>query len=396
MSVAVTKWDGPESVAKAMDAINGWESFKPGMKVLLKPNLVLAMEGLSPRGILTSPEIVSSVIKIVKEKGAGSIVLADGAMSIPSMKLDTKAALKWGGLDVICKKEGVQFVDLNKKPFRSFTLSDGTEIDVAEAVFDADFVINLPILKTHNQLKTTICIKNLKGALAMKSKKKCHVESHLVSAVAEINRFLPCDINIVDALTATELGPAPSGRPDQVREMGLVLAGKDRLECDIVGSYLLGYDAKDIQYMVEYAEMTGQSVEMSDVDIIGENPADYRMELKYANEDFTMLTDMLGVKGFTRPEGGTAFCSPCAFVSFKAALPFCLAHKGATVDNAELIIGSEARATENTKYPILFGKCAIKTHKNLENAIIIKGCPPNPEKAAEILMNEVGMVTEKN
>jgi len=394
MSVSVIKWDGPESVAKAMEAIDGWESFKPGMKVLLKPNLVISMPKVSPRGIITSPEFVVAVIKLLKEKGAGSIILADGAMSIPSMKLDTEAALKWNGLDVICEKEGVEFVDLNKKPHRSFTLSDGTEIDIAEAMFDADFVINLPILKTHNQLKTTICIKNLKGSLPMKSKKKCHVETALVPAIAEINKFIPCDINIVDAITATELGPAPSGRPDQVREMGLVLASKDRLECDIVGSYLLGYDAKDIQYMAEYAKMNNQSIEMSDVEIIGEDPADYKMNLKYANEDFEQLMGSLKIKGFVKPEGGHRYCSPGAFASFQAALKFSLANRGATVDNAELIVGNEAKVSANVKYPILFGKCAIDANKDLENAIIIKGCPPNPDKAAEIMIKEVGILSK--
>ncbi|MBT3311725.1 MAG: DUF362 domain-containing protein [Desulfobacterales bacterium] len=394
MSVAVIKWDGPESVAKAMEAIDGWESFKPGMKVLLKPNLVISMPKVSPRGILTSPEIIEAVIKLLKEKGAGSIVLADGAMSIPSMKLDTEAALKWGALDVICEKEGVEFVDLNKKPHRSFTMSNGIEIDVAEALFDADFVINLPILKTHNQLKTTICIKNLKGALPMKSKKKCHVETELVPAIAEINKFIPCDINIVDAITATELGPAPSGRPDQVREMGLVIAGKDRLECDIVGSYLLGYDAKDIGYMVEYAKMNDQSIEMNDVEIIGEDPADYKMNLKYANEDFEQLVGSLKVKGFGKPEGGHRYCSPCAFVAFQAALKFSLANRGKTIDNAELIVGNEAKVPDNTKYPVLFGKCAIEANKDLENAICIKGCPPNPDKAVETMKKEVGVLSE--
>ena len=45
--------------------------------------------------------------------------------------------------------------------------------------------------------------------------------------------------------------PTAPGKEDQVRDMGLIVAGKDRLACDVVGSYLLGYDAARALRLVE-------------------------------------------------------------------------------------------------------------------------------------------------
>ena len=188
MTVSIKKWAGPETIAQALEAINAWEDFRSGMNVLIKPNVVMGgSPKISCRGITTSPEIVEEIIRLVREKGAGSVVIAEGSIELPTLKLDTAAAYQWSGIQAMADKNDVPLIDMNKGPHRIFTLSDGTEIEIAEAVFKADFVINVPILKTHNQTITTVCLKNLKGCLSMESKKVCHTETDLEKAI----RLLP-------------------------------------------------------------------------------------------------------------------------------------------------------------------------------------------------------------
>ena len=180
MSVALMKWTGSDTVSKALEAINAWEAFEPGMNVLIKPNLVM---GGSPKiscsGITASPEVVGEVVRLVRKMGARSVVIAEGSVELPTLKLDTAAAFKWSGIQALAEKEDIPLTDLNKGPFRTFELSDHTEIEIAKAVLEADFVINIPVLKTHNQTVTTVCLKNLKGCLSTESKKKCHMETDL-------------------------------------------------------------------------------------------------------------------------------------------------------------------------------------------------------------------------
>ena len=387
MRVALFKWQGPQTVVQALEAIEAWKAFRPGMNVLIKPNAVMGgSPKIDPKGITTSPVIVGEIVRLVKEKGAGSVVIAEGSVELPTLKLDTAAAFKWSGIQALADRENIPLIDMNKGPYRTFSLSDGTEIEIAEAVFEADFVINVPVLKTHNQTITTISIKNLKGCLSMESKKKCHMESDLNRAIAEFNQLIPCHLNVVDALTATEIGPTPTGKADQVREMGLLLAGKDRLSCDVVGSFLLGYPAEKVPHLVHFAELTGGSLRLEDISIRGEDPAHYRLELEYFSEWLEDIMEKFAVVGMRMPPYGNQLCSACGFNLWAGLYAFCKANRGAEIEGgAELCAGLNVTPSQGSRHPVLLGKCAIQQNKGMEGTIKVPGCPPDPAKVAEIL-----------
>ncbi|UCF90593.1 MAG: DUF362 domain-containing protein [Desulfobacterales bacterium] len=387
MSVALVKWQGPETVAQALEAIDAWETFRPGMNVLIKPNVVMAgSPKIASAGITTSPVIVGEIIRLTREMGAGSVVIAEGSVELPTLKLDTAAAFQWSGIQALAERENVPLIDMNKGPYRTFTLSDGTEIEIAEAVFTADFVINVPILKTHNQTITTVSLKNLKGCLSMESKKKCHMESDLNRAIAEFNQLIPCHLNVVDALTATEIGPLPSGKADQVRELGLLLAGKDRLSCDVVGSFLLGYPAEKVPHIVHFAQLTAGSLRLEDVSVIGEDPARYRLELAYIHEWLEDIMAKFAVVGMRMPPYGNELCSACGVNLWAGLYRFCKANRGVEIEGgAELCAGLVVAPGKDTQHSVLLGKCAIQKNKGMEGAVKVPGCPPDPAKVAEIL-----------
>ncbi|MFH2076988.1 MAG: DUF362 domain-containing protein [Pseudomonadota bacterium] len=386
MSVAIIRWTGPESVGRAMDAVGAWESFKPGMDVFIKPNIVMAGSLKIPaKGITTSPDVVEAILHLVRQKGAGTVRIGDGSIHLPSLKMDTRAAFRWSGMEDLSQREKVPLVDLNEGPFRTFFLSDGTEIEIAASVLEADFVINVPVLKTHNQTVTTVCLKNLKGCLSTDSKKKCHRETDLNRAVAEFNLHIPCHVNVVDALTAAEIGPLPTGRRDQVREMGLILAGKDRLECDIVGSSLLGYPAEEVPHIVHYGALTGKSLKMEDIRIIGEDPSRYRLALQYRSQWLEDLMEKFSVSGMEMPSYGLPLCSHCGVNLWAGLMTFCKTHQGKNIDGAELLAGKNAIPGGKARHSVLLGKCAIKKNKKMKDAIKVPGCPPDPGKVLEIM-----------
>jgi uncharacterized protein (DUF362 family) len=387
MTVAIFKWQGPSTVGQALEAVNAWEAFRPGMNVLVKPNAVM---GGSPKiaatGITTSPVVVEEVVRLVREKGAGSVVIAEGSVELPTLKLDTTAAFKWSGIQAVAERQSVPLIDMNKGPHRTFTLSDGTEVQIAQAVFEVDFVINLPVLKTHNQTVTTICLKNLKGCLSTESKKKCHAETDLDRAIAEFNQVIPCHINVVDALTATESGPTPTGKTDQVRKMGLVLAGKDRLQCDVVGSFLLGYPADKVPHIANYARLTGGSLNITEIPTVGEDPARYRLDLEYCSLWLEDLMEKFAVTGMHMPPYGNSLCSACGFNLWAGLYGFCKTHSGKEIQGgAELCAGLEVSSSKTAKHTVLLGKCAIQANKDLQDIVKVPGCPPDPAKMVEIL-----------
>ena len=111
------KWTGSDTVSKALEAINAWEAFEPGTNVLIKPNLVM---GGSPKiscsGITASPEVVGEVVRLVRKMGAGSVVIAEGSVELPTLKLDTAAALNGAAFRPWPEKEDIPLTDLNKGP----------------------------------------------------------------------------------------------------------------------------------------------------------------------------------------------------------------------------------------------------------------------------------------
>jgi uncharacterized protein (DUF362 family) len=388
--VSVDRWMGPETVEHALERVNAWDGFKKGMNVLLKPNVVMGgSPKISCRGITTSPEVVEAVIDLVREKGAGSVIIAEGSVELPSLKLDTAAAYAWSGIQALAQRKNIELVDLNKGPHRAFTLGDGTEIEIAEAVFEADFVINLPVLKTHNQTMTTVCLKNLKGCLSMETKKRCHTETDLSRAIAEFNRFIPCHLNVVDALTATEIGPTPTGKEDQVREMGLILAGKDRLSCDVVGSFLLGYDASQVPHIAHYAEMEGRSAQYKDIEIVGEDPSAFRLELEYEAAWADDMLEKFNISGIRLPPYGDKVCSACGFNVWGGLMLFSRENKGAQFDNVQLCIGESVEPSRTAGSNVLVGKCAIEKYRDTDGVIKIPGCPPDPNQFSKKLIKEL-------
>lgn len=390
MTVAVVKWIGPETVSQALDAIGAWEEFTPGMKVLIKPNAVMGgSPKISCKGITTSPEIVREIARIAREKGAESVVIGEGSVELPSLKLDTDAAFRWSGIHAMAEEMDIELVDLNKGPYRVFTLNDGMEIEIAELLFEADFVINVPVLKTHNQTITTVCLKNLKGCLATDSKKKCHVETDLNRAIAEFNQFIPCHINVVDALTATEIGPTPTGKEDQAKEMGLVLASKDRFACDIVGSYLLGYQGDQVPHLVHYASLTQRSLALDDVSVLGEDPAAYRMALPYVSEWVKDLMEKFNVSGMQMPHYGDTVCSACGFNLWAGLFGFFRANPNTDFKDVELCAGKNVTPSPDAGCAVLLGKCAIDRNKGMEGVVKVPGCPPDPAKLSEILTKKL-------
>src|SRR3990167_2290672 len=62
-----------DAVKRAVDLVGGINEFaKPGMKVLLKPNLLSVRR--PEEGVDTHPEVVRAIVRLVKEAGARPII----------------------------------------------------------------------------------------------------------------------------------------------------------------------------------------------------------------------------------------------------------------------------------------------------------------------------------
>ncbi len=210
---------------------------RPGMNVVIKPNLVVAKP--AEEGATTHPEIVEGLVLFLKEHGIDGPVIAEGSW----LGETTQRAFARCGYEALAKKYGLRLFDTKKDKVVKKTFGGGT-FGVCEIFLAVDFLINVPVLKGHCQTKMTCCLKNLKGCIPDSEKRRYH-SIGLHEPIAALGAILRPDLHLVDGIcgdpTFEEGGnPVVSNR---------LLLGTDPVLLDSYGAKLLGWDPPEIDYL---------------------------------------------------------------------------------------------------------------------------------------------------
>lgn len=215
----------------------------PSMKVGIKPNLVVAKPADS--GATTDPRLVAALVAFLQDVGIKDITIMESSW----VGDDTERAFKVCGYTEISKRFGVPLVDLKKDKTRKVTYQD-LELEVCVSPLEVDYLINLPVLKAHCQTKITCALKNMKGCIPDREKRRFHTLG-LHRPIAVLNKVLPQHLVIVDAL-AGDLTFEEGGNPVH---MDRIICGHDPVAIDAYAARLLGYDPTGIEYIVLATEL---------------------------------------------------------------------------------------------------------------------------------------------
>ena len=127
-----------------------------GASVALKPNLVVAA---SPEtGATTHAGVLSGAIEYLRDHGFRDISIIEGSW----VGDDTGRAFRAAGYEAVGKKYGVPLFDLKRDKTRRVD-TPLRPMDICCRALDADYLINLPVLKGHCQTAMTCALKNCKG-----------------------------------------------------------------------------------------------------------------------------------------------------------------------------------------------------------------------------------------
>ncbi|HUX40084.1 MAG TPA: DUF362 domain-containing protein [Rectinemataceae bacterium] len=208
-----------------------------GKTVLLKPNI---LKGASPdEAVSTHPSILRAAIRYAKTRGAARVQVGES----PAFQVGT-AAFKKSGLLEAATEEGAEWVDFldsvqvenpQGKVVRNFT--------VARAAKEADILVSLCKLKTHQLMYFTGAMKNLFGTVPGLQKSQFHLRfpdrERFGQMLTDLNLAVRSHFSLMDAIVGME-GPGPgSGYP---RGLGLVLASRDPLALDMTACRAIGLD----------------------------------------------------------------------------------------------------------------------------------------------------------
>lgn len=237
-------------IIQLLEPLGGISAFvNRGERILLKPNMLSAKR--PEQAVTTHPALVRVVAELVRE--AGGIVLIGDSPGIGGfMRVAEKS-----GIAAAAHESGATLVEFNDVVNLS---GSGTfrQIQLSKAYMEADKVINLPKLKTHEMMTMTCAVKNLFGAVVGTEKAGWHLKAgtsreQFARLLLEIYLQKKPALNIVDAILAMEGDGPGSGTPVQ---LGILIAGVNPVAVDLVAGKLTGIPP-DLLYLEQQALAMG-------------------------------------------------------------------------------------------------------------------------------------------
>ncbi len=404
--VSIVRFEEPlKSVQRAVELSHGLDHMPPKARVFIKPNIVFWTKAVPfPKwGVITTSRVVEDMVVLLKERGVDEITIGEGTVVQKAKDLETAAhAFKTLGYHALKKRYGVKFINVFERPFEKVDLGDGIELNFNSDILHSDFVVDLPVLKTHSQTVVSLGIKNLKGTIDIRSRKKCHngipgIDLH--NMVSRLYRPMPPMFTLLDGIYTNERGPNVDGR---IKRSNILVASADVLSADMVGAKVLGYDPKEVPHLAYAALDRERPTDLSDVQVVGEQIEAVASFHKYTwpyNEEGTLPVPMakMGIKGLSYPKYDLSICTYCAGITRIVLMAIAQAWKGKPWEDVEVLTGKEMKATPGHKKTILLGKCIYQANKDnphIQEMLAIKGCPPSSDGIFKAL-RQAGIEVDK-
>lgn len=402
--VSVARYQTPlESVRKAVDLCGGLDHLPAGAQVFIKPNVVFwsRFTAFPKWGVITTSRVVEDMVVLLKERGIEDIVIGEGMVLDDPKDRETPAdAFESLGYNKLKRRYGIKVVDVHQGSFKKVEFDDGVFLKFNADFLNSDFVVNIPVLKTHAQTKVSLGIKNIKGTLDVNSRKKSHSadpERNLNFRIAKFVEIIPPCFTVLDGIYTSERGPGFDGK---MRRSNLLVGSPDLLSADKVGAKIVGLDPSEVPHLVQAAHNLGRPDDLSDVEVMGESieevAAPHQYSFPYAEDDDESLPlpmKRMGVKGLSYRKYDLTMCTYCSTLNGIILTAIAQAWQGEPWDDVEVLTGKTMKPTPGKKKTILLGKCIYQANKddpNINEMIAVKGCPPSTKRIVEAF-NEAGI-----
>ena len=334
-----------------LEQIKPEHGLNPDAGIGIKPNLVVAKGWQS--GATTNPAICAAVIEYFRERGFRNISVIESAW----LAVDTARAFKACGYAELARQYGVELIDVKKDKCETREY-DGMKIDISARALAMDYIINLPLIKGHSQTNITCALKNLKGLIPDREKRRFHAAG-LHKPIAYLNKMIRPSLTIADG-TCADPNFEEGGRPARLNTM---LGGTDSVLVDAYAAGLLGYKPSDIEYITIAERIGVGSTDVSNTEIV------------YLNSDqrTVQVTRSASVEAAKALADADKACSAC-YGNLLSAL----------IRMAEAGMPMESRVCVGQGYRGIGGAvgCGDCT-KGFDK--FVKGCPPSADDIYEQL-----------
>jgi len=263
-----------QAVQKSLQLLGGLENFlKPKSKVFVKINHI-SPPSPPERGLVTHPVFTKEVLRLLKESGH-NVTFGD----------DIQSKEEDGFLTTHYRQAGqeldIPLINLKERGFREVNCRGEflKRILISQVCLEADYIINLPKLKTHSFTIYTGAVKNMYGIIPYGLRLKYHRQyiknDDFSQMLVDILSCMPPHLNIMDGVIAME-GEGPSA--GNLRRVGVILVSSDAVALDAVATKIVGFNPMDV-FTTFHAHNRGLgNGRIEDIEIIGERIQEVRVK----------------------------------------------------------------------------------------------------------------------
>lgn len=238
---------GEETCERALREVlvpfGGLDWVRPGMRVVIKANLVSAMK--PEKAATTHPALLAALTRMLRERGA-NVVIGDspgGTFAAPHLN----AVYRVCGLSEAEAAGAELNRDFSQKEADLPEAHTAKHITYTGYLDGADAIISFCKLKSHGMLSLSAATKNLFGAIPGIIKPEYHYRypdpMDFADMLIDLNEFFRPRLYLVDAVQTMEGNGPTAGTP---KYMGALLAGTNPHKIDLLCAKLIGLEAKNV------------------------------------------------------------------------------------------------------------------------------------------------------
>jgi uncharacterized protein (DUF362 family) len=243
----VTGSDRKETVARALEALGGIESFiKKGDRVLLKVNAAFATPPVL--SATTNPDLVAEVSRLCFKVGAASLTVTDNPIN------DPLSCFALSGIAEAARSAGAKVVLPAGGAFRTTTVP-GTTLLRNWPIFWDPFrgitkVIGIAPVKNHQRSGASMVMKNWYGLLGGR-RNIFHQDIHTI--IKELAVMVRPTLVVLDGTTTMMTNGPTGGSLADLRQTNTMIVSTDQVAADACGATLLGLTAADLPFITRAA-----------------------------------------------------------------------------------------------------------------------------------------------
>lgn len=284
--------------------------------VLLKPNILYPKR--PELAVCTHPIVVGAAVKAFVKRGAALVMVGES----PAIANSTTSAKLTGMYDQVIYNGGI-WADFHKSVTIPCSKAKSVkQFDFAVQFTQADVVVSLSKLKSHQLMSYTGAMKNLFGLVVGLNKAQKHYQFPNKEAfgdyLVDLNIAADADYAIMDAIVGMD-GPGGPGSGDPI-QLGFLAASDNILALDCKCASLVGYDVNRIVYLRQAVERGIWLDSLDEIKTVGATDAECRCtSFKIVKEPSPTLgkmvprwVDYLATKVFVKlPKFSPKRCKSC-------------------------------------------------------------------------------------